>query len=255
MQTRIYLTGRLAVEHAGDLILDEAAFPGRQGRLVFAYLTAGAHRTVPRAELADVLWGDDPPREADTTLSAVLSRLRRLLEKIPSGAGISVQNANVVLRFPVNAWVDLEGAANAIDEAEGARRRRDLAAAWSHANVAAVIARRPFLPSEEAPWIEAQRQRLTAILLRSLQCLSAVGLETGDDDAALVYATQVVELDPLRESGCQQLMKLHLRSGDSVEALRVFASYRERLRDELGTNPSPDMDRLHTSILRGQAAP
>jgi len=40
--TRIYLTGRLAIEHAGQLILDEAAFPGRQGRLVFAYLAADA---------------------------------------------------------------------------------------------------------------------------------------------------------------------------------------------------------------------
>ena len=173
MTTRIYLTGRLAVEHAGELILDEAAFPGRQGRLVFAYLAVDVQRPVPRAELTDVLWGDSPPREAETTLSAVLSRLRALLRRIPSGASMAVQNGTIALRFPLDAWLDVEGATNAIDEAEGARRRGDQAAAWSHANIAAAIARRPFLPSEEAPWIERQRQSLSTVLLRSLQCLAA----------------------------------------------------------------------------------
>ena len=252
MATRIYLTGRLAIEHAGTLILDEAAFPGRQGRLVFAYLAADAHRTVPRGELTEVLWGDSPPREADTTLSAVLSRLRALLRRIPSGADIAGQNGVIALRFPADAWLDLEGAANAIDEAEGARRRGDHPAAWSHANIAAVIARRPFLPSEEAPWIERQRQRLSAVLLRSLGCLSAVGAETGDLASAVQYATQLVDLDPLRESTYRQLMKLYVRTGDAAEALRVFATCRERLRDELGASPSPEIAQLHLSILRGE---
>jgi DNA-binding SARP family transcriptional activator len=238
--TRIYLTGRLAIEHDGTLILDEAAFPGRQGRLVFAFLAAAAHRTVPRAELAEVLWGDSPPREADTTLTAVLSRLRGLLRRIPSGADIAGQNGAIGLRFPADTWLDLEGAANALDEADGAQRRGDHAAAWSHANIAAVIARRPFLPSEEAPWIERQRRHLSSMLVRGLRCLSAVQ-----------YAIQVVDLDPLRESAHQHLMKLHLRTGDAAEALRVFAGCRKRLRDELGASPSPEISQLHLSILPG----
>ena len=79
LATRIYLTGRIFVEHEGALAFDEAALPGRQGRLVFAYLATNLHRTVSRAELTDVLWGDSPPRGAEMTLSAVLSRLRSLL--------------------------------------------------------------------------------------------------------------------------------------------------------------------------------
>jgi DNA-binding SARP family transcriptional activator len=252
--TRIYLTGRLAVEHAGELILDEAAFPGRQGRLVFAFLASDAHRPVPRAELTDVLWGDSPPREADTTLSAVLSRLRALLRRIPSASSVAVQNGTIALRFPLDTWLDVEGAANAIDEAEGARRRGDHAAAWSHANIAAVIARRPFLPSEEAPWIERQRQSLSSVLLRSLQCLAAVGAETGDLASAVQYAVQAVDLDPLRESAYHQLMKLHVRTGDTAQALRVFEACRARLRDELGASPGPEIAQLHLSILRGEAS-
>lgn len=252
MATRIYLTGRLAVEHDGRLTLDEAALPGRQGRLVFAYLATNVHRTVSRAELSDVLWGDSPPRGAETTLSAVLSRLRSLLRKTPAGVNVSVGNGVVSLQLPLDAWLDIEGAANAIDEAEGAQRRGDVMSAWSHGNVAAVIARRPFLPSEEAPWIEKQRQKLASILIRSLQCLSTVSADAGDLESAVQYTAQVVELEPFRETAYHQLMTLHVRRGNAAEALRVFAECRARLRDDLGASPSPDIERLHMSILRGE---
>lgn len=252
MTTRIYLTGRLAVEHDGKLTLDEAALPGRQGRLVFAYLATNVHRPVSRAELTDVLWGDSPPRGVETTVSGVLSRLRSLLRTSAFAASVSMQGASLSLHLPLDAWLDIEGAANAIDEAEGAQRRGDVMSAWSHANVAAVIARRPFLASEEAPWIEKQRQKLGSILIRSLQCLSTVSADAGDLESAVQYTAQVVELEPFRETAYHRLMTLHVRKGNAAEALRVFAECRARLRDDLGASPSPDIERLHMSILRGE---
>ena len=48
--------GRVAAE-ANGRVLDEARFPGRQGRLLFAYLVAARSRPVPRDELADAIWG------------------------------------------------------------------------------------------------------------------------------------------------------------------------------------------------------
>ena len=60
MNVRISLTERLAVE-ANGTVLDEQRFPGRQGRIVFAYLAAQKDRPVPRDELAELLWGDELP--------------------------------------------------------------------------------------------------------------------------------------------------------------------------------------------------
>src|SRR5436190_20530084 len=57
---RIYLTGRMAVEAEGQ-ILDESAFPGRQGRLAFAFLALSAQRPVARDALADSIWNDALP--------------------------------------------------------------------------------------------------------------------------------------------------------------------------------------------------
>jgi DNA-binding SARP family transcriptional activator len=148
--------------------------------------------------------------------------------------------------------LDIEAACNAIDQAEGAGRRGDERAAWSYANVASVIAGRPFLQSDEAPWIEGQRQRLRSVLIRGLQCLSSLSAQAGQLPVAIQYAGQIIEIEPCREAAYQQVMRLHVRMGNAAEALRLFDKCRLRLRDELGTSPSPETARLHLSILRGE---
>lgn len=65
--TRIYLTGRIAVEHDGRVRVDERDLPGRQGRLAFVHLVAYRHRPTRRDDLMDVLWGDAPPQECEVT--------------------------------------------------------------------------------------------------------------------------------------------------------------------------------------------
>ncbi len=77
-ELKVFLTGRVAVE-TDDRVLDEERFPGRQGRLVFAYLVAEGGRPVPRDELADALWGEAPPATWEKALTVVVSRLRGLL--------------------------------------------------------------------------------------------------------------------------------------------------------------------------------
>jgi hypothetical protein len=47
LQPRVSLLGRVALETDGRAV-DEARFPGRQGRLLFAYLVAERGRAVPR---------------------------------------------------------------------------------------------------------------------------------------------------------------------------------------------------------------
>jgi DNA-binding SARP family transcriptional activator len=55
-ELKVFLAGRVALETDGSLV-GEGRFPGRQGRLLFAYLVAEQGRPVPRDELAEALWG------------------------------------------------------------------------------------------------------------------------------------------------------------------------------------------------------
>src|SRR5206468_2629423 len=110
--TRIQLCGRIAIEIAGRRL--EEKLPGRQGTLLFAYLTAKRIRPTTRAELVAVLWPDQPPpRTADTTLAGVLSRLRHAL-----GDSIIQLGSHPRLTLPGDARIDLEVAAQAVHRAE-----------------------------------------------------------------------------------------------------------------------------------------
>ena len=254
MTARIYLTGRVMLEH-GTHLVDERHLSGRQGRLAFAFLAAERHRSISRDELVSIIWSDTQPREVEVALSAILSKLRAALRKAglsSRDAGIDMRLGSIAFRLPDDTWVDIEDAAQAVDQAEGALRNGDRAFAWSFANVVVSIARRPFLASEEAPWIEARRGKLRALLVRGLQCLSTISAANGEPSLAVQYSSEVIDLEPFRETAYQQLMRIYVQMGNRAEAVRVFGRCRELLREELGASPSPELEALFLEILRRQ---
>ena len=245
---RIYLTGRISVE-SGETLVEEREFAGRQGRLALAFLVSERHRPVTKEELTAVVWPDTRPRETETALAAILSKVRTALKKA-APTSVDVRSGTVQMRLPPDVWIDLEHAANAIDEAEGALRADDALGAWGHAVALVIIARRPFLPGEEAPWIEARRTRLRSLLARGLHVLSRITANNGEHALAVQYATEIIELEPFQETGYRHLMQMHAQIGNRAEALRVFGKCRELFREELGADPSQETERVFLEILR-----
>jgi DNA-binding SARP family transcriptional activator len=145
--------------------------------------------------------------------------------------------------------VDVEAAALAIDEAEGALRAGDCRTAWGHANVAVAIARRTFLPGDEGDWIDGQRRRLHEILVRGLDCLSELSLRNGEGPLAAQHAAEAVALEPFRETGYQRLMRAHAASGNRAEAIRVYERCRVLLAGELGAAPSQQTEAAYRDLL------
>jgi DNA-binding SARP family transcriptional activator len=54
---------------------------------------------------------------------------------------------------------------------------------------------------------------------------------------------------PLRESGYGLLMRALEARGNVAEALVVYETARERLRDELGTSPAEALQSIHRRLL------
>lgn len=247
---RIYLTGRISIEN-GSTLVAERELSGRQGRLAFAFLVAERHRPVSKECLVEVVWPESSPREPDTALSAILSKIRSVLKKAGlTAAAVDVLSGTVHLRLPADAWIDIEYAANALDEAEGALRTGDAKRAWGHAVALAIIARRPFLAGEDGPWIESRRAKLQGLLGRGLYLLSQISVLNDEPALALQYAGEVVEAQPFQETGYRHLMQLHACMGNRAEALRVFGKCRKLFRDELGASPSQQTEQVFLDILR-----
>jgi SARP family transcriptional regulator, regulator of embCAB operon len=248
---RIYLTGRISLEY-GETLVEERELAGRQGRLAFAFLASERQRPVTKEELTAIVWPDTPPREIETALNAILSKLRAVLKKagVTQTHVVEVCSGTIQMRLPSDVWIDLEHAANSIDEAEGALRTGDAREAWSHAVALVIIARRPFLPGEEAPWIEARRARLRSLLVRGLHILSQITAINGEHALAVQYATEIIDLEPFQETGYRHLMQMHAEMGNRGEALRVFGKCRELFKEELGADPSQETERVFLEILR-----
>jgi DNA-binding SARP family transcriptional activator len=249
---RIYLTGRVGLER--DAWVDQDALGGRQGRLAFLLLVTERHRPLPVDTCAEALWGDDLPPSWETSLRAVMSKLRRTLARIDPNLVIRSDGGCYQLMVG-GAWIDVEAAGNAIDRAEGALRRGELTAAWSEATVAAGISRRPVLPGEDRPWVDALRARMRTGLVRALDVLAAVYLANDQRPLALAIARELVAVEPLREAGHRALMRAHHVSGERAAALRVHAELRATLIAELGVEPSGETEQLYLAILRADGRP
>jgi DNA-binding SARP family transcriptional activator len=249
---RLHLTGRLTLQGPRGLLSQEA-LPRRQGRLALAHLALRRPQLVPRNDLAATLWPAAPPPSMDAALSAVVSKLRRALEQVGVGDAITSGGGCYALKLPAGAWVDAEYAARQLDLAEAAVRRGRPVDAWAPSTVGTAILRRPLLPGEDGPWVDAERRRLQALLLRAGDCLAAAWLARGDGALAQRVVEEALTIAPFREGSHRLLMRAHLAQGNRAEALLAFQRCRALLVRELGVEPEEETQRLHRQLLEGRA--
>jgi DNA-binding SARP family transcriptional activator len=254
---RLYLAGPLAVEWGGR-VLTERDLPSRQARLLLAFLVCERARPASRDALAELVWPEGAPPSWDTSLKALISKLRPFTTGLaPRGGSAPVihgQYGCYQLELPRDAWVDVEAARAALDEAEGAQRRGQPRAAWGPCNVAVTVARRGFLPGEDGPWVEERRRDLERLLVRSLDGYAEVALAISQPALAVEAAHEALGLDPLREPSWRALMRGHEALGNRPEALAAFHRLKSQLREELGVSPSAETEACFTRILRGERA-
>src|SRR6187397_3162973 len=147
------MTERLAVEANGTR-LDEQRFPGRQGRILFAYLAAQKGRPVPRDELAELLWGEELPATWEKALRVLMTKLRALLSEcgIDGAGALTSAFGCYQLALPPDAWIDVHAAASAVARAEAAFAAGNLDEARDEAATAAGLSRPILLPGEDGAW-------------------------------------------------------------------------------------------------------
>src|SRR5262249_45536556 len=215
VQPRVSLLGRGGLETDGGAV-DEARFPGRQGRLLFAYLVAERGRAVPRDELAEALWGDAPPPTWDKALTGIVSKLRALLSDQGVDGASALTAAFGCYRFelPEGTWVDVLAAATAADGAAAALAAGDLDRATNDGALAESLLREPFLPGEEGSWVDQKRRELADVRARALAVLADAALRSGDADEAVRWAERAIALEPFREKGYRRLMEARVAAGD-----------------------------------------
>jgi pentatricopeptide repeat protein len=243
--TRIQLCGPTVVERNGERI--EGQLPGRQGRLLFAYLVLNRYRLTGRDELIGAVWPHGLPSASEAGLNALVSKLRKAL-----GPGVIDGRSSLRLQLGVGVRVDVEAATEAVHRAESRIALGQWKLAWGPSLVALFVAEREFLPGEDAPWVDEQRDHLADVRLRATEAYAAAAIGTGGTElpAAVRAGRRLVRLAPLRESGYQILMRALADQGNVAEAFRVYADLSAVLRDELGVSPCASSQAVYDELLR-----
>jgi DNA-binding SARP family transcriptional activator len=244
VEDRVQLCGRLVAELGGEPIEDR--LPGRQGRLLFAFLVVNRSRRVGRDELLDALWAGTVSRRADASLSALLSRVRDAV-----GSARLEGRSELRLLLGTGADVDVERATVAVHRAESAVALGHWSEAASPALAARVISDRPFLAGLDAPWVDDWRRQLEEVQLRALQAYGVAMLALGGPElpAAERAAAHLIRKAPLRETGYRLMMETKAAAGNCAEALRVYDQLAHLLREELGAGPSPETRVVYERLL------
>src|SRR5690349_10324097 len=218
-------------DETGPLLLG-----GLKQRAVLALLLLEPGRVVSVDRLIDALWGDQPPRTATTSLQNFISQLRKtlgadVLETKPPGYRLRVRPGELDLdRFRVA--VD---SARRADSQKRAEKLRHALALW----------RGP-------PLGDLSYEEFAQPYIAHLEELRLATLEERiDADLALGAHTELVgELEglvdefPMRERLRGQYMLALYRAGRQAEALQAYGEGRRILVDQLGIEPSRDLQHL-----------
>jgi SARP family transcriptional regulator, regulator of embCAB operon len=245
---RVHICGSLSVQ-ADDLVVGESALPGRLGRRLWTYLVLHRRRPVGRSELVDALWGEESPEAADSSLNALVSRVRAALAPLGmERAELRTTSGSYALRLSPDVFVDRERAWTAITHVQAIRRTGNVREAWSEAVIAGEIASRGFLLGEDAPWIEAERRTLRDIELQALEAICDAELAQARAPEAERVARRLIAADQLRESGYRYLMRALAAGGNAAQAASVMEECRAALAS-VSAHPSDATERVFREIV------
>ncbi|WP_327236115.1 tetratricopeptide repeat protein [Streptomyces sp. NBC_01317] len=253
-QPRIRLFGRIMVETAEGAYV--SAGPAKQA-CVLAVLALQSGRLVSVDTLIERVWDDAPPRAARAGLHSYVARLRKLLDHGGGSAGTSSplaqQSGGYVLALDPEQ-VDVHVMRALVQRGGKAAGQQDHQEARNLYRRAAELCHGEALGNVGGDWAARHRAGLHQERLGLLAELYEAELHLGRHDAILPELAKLVTDQPLDERLAVQYLLALYRCGRPADALTHYERTRERLAEELGTDPSAQLRELHRKILTGAAA-
>jgi DNA-binding SARP family transcriptional activator len=228
---------------------------GPRQRAVLGLLAASGQRVVSTDRFLEDLWGGEPPPKALSALQSYVSRLRTLLEPDRGPR----EPARVLVSSSPGYLLDLPD--EAVDVWEFAALCRT---AGSLADPAAVVETadralalwtdEPFGAYADDEWAALEATRLAGLRTDLVETRAAAALDLDRAGEVARDLEPHVRDHPLHERGVRLLATAYYRLGRQGEALAALSGLRERLVDELGLDPGPELRELETAILNHDPA-
>ena len=169
------------------------------------------------------------------------NRLRRALfrESIILEAGLYRFN------WQCDYWFDVQVFEGLVNQAQAVIQANDKIKLLREA---CELYRGDYMDGSDADWCRVDRERLREWHLGALETLAALHTDQEELQMALELYQSILSRDPYRESAYRGQMVCYYRLGDRASAIRQYQTCVALLREELGTSPAPETNRLFFEI-------
>ncbi|HEX6301153.1 MAG TPA: BTAD domain-containing putative transcriptional regulator [Acidimicrobiia bacterium] len=232
-----------------EVVADGKPLPlgGRQRRTVLAILLANAPDPVSTDRLIEEIWGGDPPGAARKGVQAHIAHLRRtlntheeVLTPAVDGYALDVGDGSVDARQFEDLVV--EARPQIVSDPD---RAMDLLG-----RALGLFRGSPFSGlADDAISLRVEASRLDQLRLSAVEDRLEAMLAAGEYGQLQTEAARLVEQHPLRERMWALLMLGLYRGGRQSEALGAYSRVRQILAEELGIEPSSELQTLEQRIL------
>ncbi len=234
--------GPLEVDVGGSVL----PVGGPRQRALLTYLLLNANHAISRERLVEVLWGETPPETAVNSLQVAVHGLRKLL----GSERIERRGNGYALRVEPDE-LDLERFEKLVARA---RNQEPLTAAKTFAEALGLWRGTALGDAGSAPFGSIEAARLEELRLGAIEGRIEADLASGAHEALVPELEALVASSPYRERLRGQLMLALYRVGRQAEALEAYKDARRALVDELGIDPTAELQELERSILRQDPA-
>jgi DNA-binding SARP family transcriptional activator len=192
-------------------------------------------RVLSRTYVAGNLWTDQSEEHANASLRTALWRLRRHGFRL-------IESTRSHLQLSPSVTVDLyemEALAKQVLRHEQLPSPKPLDPLLFEAEL---------LGDWYDDWVMLERERFRQTRLYALETLCEDLAKAGSYALAVEAGLASVAAEPLRESAHRALIKAHFAAGNLNDAIRQYRLYRRLLSDQLGLEPSAEMERVIGSL-------
>jgi YVTN family beta-propeller protein len=222
---------------------------GAKQRQLLALLLLRANEVVSRHRLIAALWGEETPGDAEHSLEAHVSRLRKLLHR--NGQDVVLTRPGGYVLSVDEGDLDLSQFERLADEGRAALRDGGVERAARLLREAVSLWRGPALEDVACDsFAVADIRDIEDRRIAAYEDLIEAELGCGRQVEILPEVERLVRDNPLRERLHVQLMLALYRSGRQADALDAYRNARRRFADELGIEPGPELRELEQAILR-----